>query len=89
MTQTDRDDIPVEITIDAQGRFFVNQKLVINKKLSTLIQALRKEIGDSGASALIINADANTPHQFVIKAMDAARHLGIEKLSLATKEVAE
>jgi len=89
VAQTEREDTPVEITIDAQGRFFVNQKLVINKKLDTLIQALRKEIGDSGATALSINADANTPHQFVIKAMDAARHLGIDRLSLATKEVAE
>ena len=87
MSQTDSEDTPVEITIDAQGRFFVNQKLVVNKKLDTLIRALRKEIEDSGSAALIINADAQTPHQFVIKAMDAARHLGIKKLSLATKEV--
>jgi len=89
VSQTEREDEPLEIIIDAQGRYFVNQKPVINKKLETLIGALRKELEASGATALVINADAQTPHQFVITAMDAARHLGIEKLSLATREVAE
>ncbi len=89
VSQTEREDEQLEIVIDAQGRYFVNQKPVINKKLETLIGALRKEMEATGATALVINADAQTPHQFVITAMDAARHLGIEKLSLATKEVAE
>ncbi len=89
VSQMEREDEPLEIIIDAQGRYFVNQKPVINKKLETLIGALRKEMEASGNTALVINADAQTPHQFVITAMDAARHLGIEKLSLATREAAE
>ncbi len=81
-----QEERPLEIIIDAQGRFYVNQKLVVNKQLETLVQALRKEMGEGPPPPLVINADAQTPHQYVVTAMDAARHVGIERLSLATKQ---
>lgn len=81
-----QEERPLEIIIDAQGRFYVNQKLVVNKQLETLVQALRKEIDESPPPSLVINADAQTPHQYVVTAMDAARHVGIERLSLATQQ---
>jgi biopolymer transport protein ExbD len=34
---------------------------------------------------LTIMADANTPHQAVVRAMDAAGQLGFSRLSLATQ----
>ncbi len=85
-TEQEQEEQPLEITIDAQGRFYVNQKLVVNKQLDTLVQALRKVIGEGPPPPLVINADAQTPHQYVVTAMDAARHVGIERLSLATKQ---
>ncbi len=85
-TQQEQEEQPLEITIDAQGRFYVNQKLLVNKQLDTLVRALRKVIGDGPPPPLVINADAQTPHQYVVTAMDAARHVGIERLSLATKQ---
>ena len=76
---------PIEVTIDKQGRYYVNQQLVINKKIETLIQAIRLAVGDEKKPSLIINADAKTTHQSVVTAMDAARQLGIVHLSLATQ----
>ncbi len=81
-----QDEHPLEITIDAQGRFYVNRQLVVNKQLDTLVRALRKVMGDGPPPPLVINADAQTPHQYVVTAMDAARHVGIVRLSLATKQ---
>ncbi len=76
----------IQITIDAQGRFFINRQQVVNKKLETLTEALRKVIGNTKSPALTINADARTPHQYVVTAMDAARSLGINRLSMATRK---
>jgi len=73
------------VTIDDQGRYYVNQQLVVNKKFETLKQALRLAIGDIEKPSLIINADAKSTHQSVVTAMDAARQLGIVHLSLATQ----
>lgn len=77
---------PVKLTIDIQGNFYINQKKVINTQFNTLVQALRLVIKEPRDAVLIINADGQTPHQAVVTAMDAARLLGIKRLSLATKQ---
>ena len=84
-TPVEAESKAIEVTIDEQGRYYVNQQLVINTKIETLMQALRISIGDKKDTSLIINADARTTHQSVVTAMDAARRLGIIHLSLATK----
>jgi len=85
-TKQQQEKQPIEISIDAQGRFYINRQLLVNKKLETVIEALRKIIGKRKSPALIINADAQTPHQYVVTAMDAARNLGIVRLSMATRK---
>ena len=84
-TPVETESQAIEVTIDEQGRYYVNQQLVINNKIETLMQALRLVAGDKKDLSLIINADAKTTHQSVVTAMDAARRLGIVHLSLATK----
>lgn len=80
---------PIEITIDAEGRYFVNRQEVLNTKLATLKQAIAKVAADRSDPPLIISADARTPHQAVIRAMDATRQLGIVHITFATKQPAE
>ncbi len=76
----------VEITIDRDGRFFVNQQALINTQVDTLKRALRKVIGEEGEKPpVIVSADAEAPHQAVVKAMDAARQVGLTRLSIATR----
>lgn len=75
----------INLIIDRQGRFFVNRRMVVNSQVTTLMSALRKVIGGEKDISLTISADAMTPHQYVITAMDAARQLGITKLSMATQ----
>ncbi|MFQ5469403.1 MAG: ExbD/TolR family protein [Gammaproteobacteria bacterium] len=77
---------PIDVTIDAKGRFFVNQKLVVNKQLDTLVEAIRRVSEGLDYTSMIITADAMTPHQAVITSMDAARRLGITQLSIATRQ---
>jgi len=87
---TQQQNEPLMLSIDAKGNYFINDRQVINQSLDTLKQALQKTIGDDMATiediALVLRADANTPHQSVVRAMDAASQLGLTKLSIATVE---
>lgn len=76
----------IDLTISPDGRFFVNEQLVINTKTSTLKKALIEVLAGRTDVTVLISADATTTHQAVITAMDAARQAGILKLSLATKQ---
>ncbi len=83
------DDESLEIIIDARGRYFIGDKQVINTELKTLKGAIRKAVGDRDAIPVIIRADASTPHQSVIRALDATAQLGLIQISLATSKIEE
>ena len=77
---------PVVITIDVKGNYFINDRQVVNTQLETLKIALQKTMADKTDVPLVLRADANTPHQSVVRAMDAASQLGLTRLSIATIE---
>jgi len=86
---TQQQDEPLVLSIDAKGNYFLNDRQIVNQSLDTLMQALKRTIGNEAAikeTALVLRADANTPHQSVVRAMDAASRLGLTKLSIATIE---
>lgn len=76
----------VEVSIDAKGRFFVNQQEVINSSLDAIKAAMAKAAGDDKKPQVILSADRHTEHQAVITAMDAARQLGFVHLTFATSK---
>jgi biopolymer transport protein ExbD len=73
----------LDITINTQGIFFVNQQEVINTEIDTLKRAIEKAVGDKRDLPVIINADARTPHQAVMTAMDAASQLGLVRMTFS------
>ena len=77
----------LEIIIKADGSFAVNDKPLVNAQPKTLRAALLKESDGDLATPLKISADASTPHQAVITAMDVAANLGFSQLSLTTREI--
>ncbi len=77
---------PLVISIDAKGKFFVNQRQVVNTSLETLKAAIKQTVGDRKDMTVLLRADANTPHQAVVRAMDAAAQLGLVRISIATVE---
>lgn len=83
-TQQQQD--PIVISIDAKGNYFINERQLVNTQLETLKIALRKTVDDKQDVSLVLRADARTPHQAVVKAMDAASQLGLTRLSIATVE---
>ena len=75
----------LDITVDSTGRYFINQKEVVNTEKATLIRAIEKEVGERRDLPVIINADANARHQSVIKVLDATSELGFNTMTFAAK----
>lgn len=86
---TQQEEETLEILIDAQGRYFLGDQQVINSELKTLKTAISKAVGNRGTLPVIIRADANTPHQAVIRVLDATSQLGLTHISLATSKIEE
>lgn len=84
---TAQEDDTLEILVDAQGRYFIGDQQVINSELKTLKTAIRKAAGNRGELPVTIRADANTPHQAVIRVLDATSQLGLTHISLATSKI--
>lgn len=77
----------LDIVISADGAYSVNGQALVNNRIETLRSALQKLSSDAKLP-LTITADAKTPHQAVVTAMDAAGQLGFVKLSITTREPA-
>lgn len=78
------DEFVMQVTVDAEGNFFVNDQRVVNTKITTLMKAMQEVAGDRKDPPIILSADAKTPHQAVVTVMDAARQLGFVHLNFAT-----
>ncbi len=76
----------IEVSIDQQGRMFVNGEGLVNSKIETLIKVITPMIEKDDQLPVIISADKNTPYQSVISAMDAASQLGITNIKMATQK---
>ncbi|WP_028239554.1 ExbD/TolR family protein [Stutzerimonas azotifigens] len=76
----------LEVVIDATGQYALNGKALVKSDLQTLTAALNKESQGDYSLPLMISADAKTPHQAVITAMDAAGKLGFSHLRITTVE---
>jgi biopolymer transport protein ExbD len=72
------------LQISADGRYFVGNSEVVNSGLDTLKTAILQSASEDKKQRVIIRADARTPHQSVVLAMDAVAQLGFVNLSIAT-----
>ena len=80
-------DVPaeqLEVVVNAAGNFFINDTELVNTDIETLRQALFDLTGGQRDVPITIRADAQTPHQAVVTAMDAAAQLGLSRMSIAT-----
>jgi biopolymer transport protein ExbD len=76
----------MEVLISAEGSYSLNGQALLKSDLDGLMAALGKESGGDNSLPLSISADAKTPHQAVITAMDAAGKMGFSHLRITTVE---
>lgn len=75
----------INVSIDAQSHIYVNDRELVNTQMTTIKQAIYDALGNLKDAPIIISADAQTPHQMVIKVMDAARQLHLVRITFATR----
>ena len=75
----------IEILIQANGGYAINGRNLVNTQLDTLMSALEQVAEGDNSIPLVITADAKTPHQAVVTAMDAAGQMGFVHLSITTR----
>lgn len=79
----------LELTVNADGQYFLDGKPLLNRQAETVRRALRQLVVAGDQRPLIIRADANTPHQAVVTALDAAGQAGITQVAIATTPAGE
>lgn len=77
----------IEIAIASDGRYSINEVSLGKSDLASLVDAIDKASDSDNSIPMIITADAATPHQAVVTAMDAAGQLGFVKLSITTQNI--
>jgi biopolymer transport protein ExbD len=82
-------DLPerLELVIDANGLMFLNDRQLMDSEARTIKAAFNEAAGDDRDLPLILRADRETPHHFVITVMDVAAQLGFSNLSIATNRM--
>jgi biopolymer transport protein ExbD len=78
-------DVPerLEFVIDNEGRMYLNDDALINSEKRTIRAAFLGVVGEERNLPIILRADRETPHHFVVSVMDVAAELGFVNLSIA------
>lgn len=79
----------IDISIDRQGSIYIDKRPLLNSQLKTIREALRGATEENKEAPVVISADAEATHQLVVKVMDAARQLGLVKITFATQKSEE
>lgn len=78
-----------ELVIDKSGQFYLNDRQLVDARAQTVRAALMEAAGNDRNIPLILRADSETPHHYVVTAMDVAAQLGFHRLSIAAERVPE
>ena len=75
----------INVAVTADGRYALDKALVPSTASEDLAATLTRLAQGREDVLLVINADAQAPHQAVISVMEAARLAGIVRISFATQ----
>lgn len=78
----------IDVVINAEGQYVLNDKALVNNRRETLERGVNELSEGDTALPFIITADARTPHEYVVRAMDVAGRLGFSRLSITTEREA-
>ncbi|UXY14737.1 biopolymer transporter ExbD [Chitiniphilus purpureus] len=75
----------LQVAISASGQYSVNAQLVNFVDTQDFAAQLRRAAGGQKEPMVVINADAQAPHQAVVNVMESARLAGYGRLTFATQ----
>ncbi len=83
--ETSSENKPLEVVVDSRGRYFIGGHELVNVRIETLKKAMSQALKQGARRVVVISADKQSPHQSVIRVLDAARQLGLNHISFATQ----
>ncbi len=83
----------IDVTIDAQGGYYINQLQPRDNEPKTLKAVIKKALKQINLPKrqlpFVISSDAKTPHQAVVTIMNVASQMGFSHITFVTKEPTE
>jgi biopolymer transport protein ExbD len=79
----------IQVAVTADGRYAIDRQLVPFADPAAFAQQLAKAAAGRSNPMVVINADAQAPHQAVIGVMEAARLAGLARISFAAQKPRE
>ena len=82
-TPTEATSKALSVLVNADGRYFVQDREALRTDLESLKRTIVEVAGDDRKRPVLLRADARTPHQAVVTALDALGQLGFRQISIA------
>ena len=83
--QTPNPPKQIEVAVAESGRYQIDSTAVGDASVDELAAALQKAAAGKTDPVVVINADARTAHQSVVNVMEAARRVGLTRITFATQ----
>ena len=83
--QTPTQPKQIEVAVGESGRYQVDDATVGEASVDELAAALKKAAGEQTDPVVVINADARAAHQSVVNVMEAARQVGLNRITFVTQ----
>ena len=80
---------PLQLTIDANGSYYVGGDSATKVDIDTVISRLKTEKQENADTIIAIAADKAVEYEYVNKALEAAREAGITKVGFVTETKAQ
>jgi biopolymer transport protein ExbD len=74
----------LSLLVNADGRYFVDDREALRTDLDSLKRTIAEVAGSDRERPVLLRADARTPHQAVVTALEALGQLGFRQISIAT-----
>ena len=75
----------INVGVDSQGRYVIDKNVFTFTTVGAFSDMLKRAAGDAKEPVVIINADAQSTHQSVVRVMEAARAAGLVHITFATQ----
>lgn len=76
----------IEITIDASGQYYVNERELVKHDAATLRRTLSKIADGRSDLSIVVAGDRNAPLQSMMTVLDVAAQLGMAQLSFVARQ---
>ena len=83
--QTPKQPAQIEVAVAESGRYQIDSTAIGEVAVDELAAALKKAAGEQSDVVVVINADARAAHQSVVNVMEAARRVGLTRITFATQ----